>query len=255
MARYDPRYPVGKTRLETIGVIISAAIMSAASIEVMQSSVMELLSSEHEISLDIYTYVILGSTIVLKIFLFFYCYQLREVSGSALAVAEDHFNDIISNSGAIMTAALASERADLWWMDPVGGGLIAVYIVFRWIILAKNHIDKLVGICADPEFIEHVKQVADTHHSLLQTDAIRVYYFGQRHIVELEVILPATMTVRESHDIALELQHRIEALDEVERCFVHVDYQSRQDELPEHKTERELILGAGEMLPGRSSWC
>lgn len=30
------------------------------------------------------------------------------------------------------------------------------------------------------------------------------------------------MTVRESHDIALELQHKIERLRDVERAFVHV---------------------------------
>ena len=40
--------------------------------------------------------------------------------------------------------------------------------------------------------------------------------------VEMEIVLPGDMTVRESHDIALELQHKIEGLEEVERAFVHV---------------------------------
>lgn len=40
--------------------------------------------------------------------------------------------------------------------------------------------------------------------------------------VEMEIVLPGDMTVRESHDIALALQHKIEGLDEVERAFVHV---------------------------------
>lgn len=40
--------------------------------------------------------------------------------------------------------------------------------------------------------------------------------------VEMEIVLPGAMTVRESHDIALALQHKIEGLDEVERAFVHV---------------------------------
>lgn len=37
----------------------------------------------------------------------------------------------------------------------------------------------------------------------------------------MEVILPSIMTVRESHDIALVLQHKVEGFDEVERAFVH----------------------------------
>lgn len=40
----------------------------------------------------------------------------------------------------------------------------------------------------------------------------------------MEIVLPGNMTVIESHDIALALQHRIEGLDDVERAFVHVRY-------------------------------
>lgn len=54
------------------------------------------------------------------------------------------------------------------------------------------------------------------------------------------MVLPGSMTVQESHDIALALQHKIERLDEVERAFVHVDHLGR-DGL-EHKVERELVL-------------
>jgi hypothetical protein len=38
----------------------------------------------------------------------------------------------------------------------------------------------------------------------------------------MEIVLPGTMTVMESHDIALALQHKLEGLEEVERAFVHV---------------------------------
>ena len=57
--------------------------------------------------------------------------------------------------------------------------------------------------------------------------------------VEMEIVLPGKMTVEESHDIALALQHKIESLPDVERAFVHVDHQKR-DGL-EHKVERELV--------------
>ncbi len=47
------------------------------------------------------------------------------------------------------------------------------------------------------------------------------------------------MTVMESHDIALALQHKIEESEDVERAFVHVDHALR-DGL-EHKIERQLV--------------
>ena len=60
------------------------------------------------------------------------------------------------------------------------------------------------------------------------------------------------MSVKASHDIAIDLQHKVEAMDEVERCFVHVDYRSRSDEPPEHKMERDLLeLASGEKQKNR----
>jgi hypothetical protein len=58
----------------------------------------------------------------------------------------------------------------------------------------------------------------------------------------MEIILPGEMTVQESHDIALALQHKIESLEVVERAFVHVDHLGR-DGL-EHKVERQLVRQA-----------
>jgi divalent metal cation (Fe/Co/Zn/Cd) transporter len=49
--RHDPLYPVGKSRLETIGVIVSAGIMSFSAMSVLQTSLMDLISAEHEVDL------------------------------------------------------------------------------------------------------------------------------------------------------------------------------------------------------------
>lgn len=43
----------------------------------------------------------------------------------------------------------------------------------------------------------------------LQVDALRAYFFGSKYMVEVEVLLPPDMSVRESHDIALALQHKV----------------------------------------------
>lgn len=71
------------------------------------------------------------------------------------------------------------------------------------------------------------------HHPLMKSDIVRAYHFGNNYLVELEVILPETMCVREAHDISLALQNKVEELDNVERAFVHVDYLSR--DYDEHK--------------------
>ena len=45
--------------------------------------------------------------------------------------------------------------------------------------------------------------------------------------MEVEIVLPEQTPLRQSHDCGIALQHAIEKLEQVERCFVHVDYMER----------------------------
>ena len=44
------------------------------------------------------------------------------------------------------------------------------------------------------------------------------------------------MPLIQSHDIGMDLQYKIEGLEEVERCFVHIDYEKR--DYDEHKVSK-----------------
>jgi divalent metal cation (Fe/Co/Zn/Cd) transporter len=61
----------------------------------------------------------------------------------------------------------------------------------------------------------------------MQVDTIRAYHFGPKFLVELEVVMPENTPLKTSHDAGMELQYEIEAQGEVERCFVHIDYETR----------------------------
>ena len=103
-------------------------------------------------------------------------------------------------------------------------------------VLLMEQVDKMIGKGAPADFIENLEELAKTHHADMALDNIRAYYFGQRFIVEMEVVLPSAMTVRESHDIALILQHKV--------CFLlAVD----SKEVPQLSMQISLLLAYLEM--------
>ena len=57
---------------------------------------------------------------------------------------------------------------------------------------------------------------------------MRAYHFGPKFLVEVEIVMAEDTLLRDSHDCGIMLQHKIESLPEVERCFVHIDYQQRE---------------------------
>jgi cation diffusion facilitator family transporter len=250
--KHSPDYPVGRSRLEALSVLACAGIMSMASIEVIQFSITDLVMGfmgeipELEVGIDLY--VILGVGVFLKLCLFLYCrfVNARIRSDTLEALAEDHLNDVLSNTTAIITAAVAF-NSTAWYIDPFGAILISLVIIGRWFGVMSEQVRKVVGHTAPPDFIELVESLAVAHDTRLAVDCTRAYHFGSRYNVEMEIILPGNMMVSESHDIALALQHKIERLDEVERAFVHVDHLER-DGL-KHKVERELVMLSNENSP------
>ncbi len=71
--------------------------------------------SQPELHLGMLMFVVLGVATFFKLALYYYCVRLAGRSDSMAALAEDHLNDVLSNAGAIVTAAVASvwcEAAD-----------------------------------------------------------------------------------------------------------------------------------------------
>ena len=97
----------------------------------------------------------------------------------------------------------------------------------------SNHVGKLTA--ASPVLVARLSPLttmlccttAMTHSPLIsQIDTVRAYYSGPRIIVEVDVVMDPDATLRATHDVAEELQSKLESLPDVERAYVHVDYET-----------------------------
>ena len=110
-------------------------------------------------------------------------------------------------------------------VDPIGAILISLYIIFCWVRQLRQQVRHLSGYAADPEFLQKITWVTLQHSPLIKKiDTVRAFHFGTSFLVEVEIILPETMTLKESHDIGSTLQDKLENVPEVELAFVHLDY-------------------------------
>ncbi|GMF10678.1 unnamed protein product [Phytophthora lilii] len=165
--------------------------------------------------------------------------------GQEAGLRQDNLNDTLSNSFAVAAYIVAAVESEAWYVDPAGAILIFLYIMVSWGKMAWERVTQLVGVCASEDFVQEVKELCSHHHPAMELDIVR-YHFGSKYLVELEVVVPAEMSVKDAHDIALQLQFKVESVDEMERAFVHVDYQSR--DYDEHVVSREedaLLMYAG----------
>lgn len=235
----EAKYPLGRARLEPVGIVVVAALMGMASLQVVLESLYRIgdsLQDSGHIQLPEVSFqsiVILLVSIGLKFGLYVMCRQFAHESDSMLALSQDHLNDVLSNAVALVAAFLASRDASLWFLDPLGAICISCFIVYNWVETAREQTDKLVGRTAELEFITNIETMAKSHDKRVLVDIVRAYHFGHRFLVEIEVVMKDTTTLRVAHDVALALQQKVELIAEVERCHVHVDYDFRTER--EHK--------------------
>merc|ERR1712154_314157 len=155
-----------------------------------------------------------------KFCLWIYCRQFKH-SPIVQALAQDHINDVWSNTVALIVIFIVSYYPNLYWMDPAGAICISLWIIWSWYSTGKDEVKKLVGRRADEDTLAELKTVCEDHHVDATLDVLRGYHVGRNIMLEVEMIMAKETTLEITHDVCMELQNKLEEFEYVERAFVH----------------------------------
>uniref|UniRef100_A0A452ZA04 Uncharacterized protein n=1 Tax=Aegilops tauschii subsp. strangulata TaxID=200361 RepID=A0A452ZA04_AEGTS len=191
------RYPIGKRRMQPLGILVFASVMATLGLQIILESTRSLLSSngaEFRLTKEQEMWVVnimLAVTLV-KLLLVIYCRSFT--------------NEIVK---------------------------LAIYTIRTWSMTVLENVHSLVGQSASPEFLQKLTYLCWNHHKAVRhIDTVRAYTFGSHYFVEVDIVLPCDMPLQEAHDIGEALQEKLESLPEIERAFVHLDYEFTHQ--PEH---------------------
>lgn len=231
--RYDRfHYPIGRNRLESVAIVITAAVMGTAALQIVTKAIENISEANINPNINAFSGSIIGLTVLLKGSLYLLCRQVDNPSVQTLAV--DHRNDIATNIATLIFGLLGTHLNPL--IDPIGAILLAFYIIINWVIVAYDQIKNLVGHTADRRFLSKITWIAANHDARIETvDTVRAYTFGVNYLVEVDVQLAPDMPLMTAHDIGEHLQQKLESMDEVERAFVHLDFETVHSPTSEHK--------------------
>lgn len=254
--RVDPRrFPSGKARIETAGNIVFCFLMTAVSFILIVLSSMELAEGNpaprgcvpkpenHNCGplktkpFHLAAIIVVSVAFCTKLVLFCYCWALRDVYSQIHILWEDHRNDMFINGVGILTSVGGSYL--YWWIDPMGAILLSIMISTLWLRTAYKEFQLLIGVTADTQLQQWITYISMTHSpQILSLDTVRAYHSGPRIIVEVDIVMAPDETLRATHDVAEDLQVKLESLPDVERAYVHIDFETSHK--PEHFLKKEL---------------
>ncbi|KAL6998866.1 Metal tolerance protein 10 [Sarracenia purpurea var. burkii] len=229
------RYPIGKKRMQPLGIIVFASVMATLGLQILLESARELIKKtgpDTSLEKEKWMIGIMVSVTVIKLGLMLYCRRFE--NEIVRAYAQDHFFDVITNSVGLAAAVLAIRF--YWWIDPTGAIIIALYTIGSWAKTVVENVHSLIGRTAPPDFLAKLTYLIWNHHEEIKhIDTVRAYTFGSHYFVEVDIVLHEDMLLSQTHNIGETLQEKLEQLPDVERAFVHIDFEFAHR--PEHRSK------------------
>jgi cation diffusion facilitator family transporter len=240
VSRVDPRrFPSGKARLETVGNITFCFIMTAVSCILIAFSARSLAvgAEDETTSFHLPSVIAVSIAFVTKLGLFLYCWAIKDKYSQINILWQDHRNDLLINGFGLLTSVGGSKLK--WFIDPMGAIILSLIVAFIWLRTAFAEFLLLVGVSASTEMHQLITYICVTHSPDIKgIDTVRCYHSGPRLIAEVDIVIEEGRSLRETHDVAEELERKLESLPDVERAYVHVDWEVSHK--PEHGWKKDL---------------
>lgn len=200
----DKEHPLGHGRFEYVTGFIVDAVIILVGAELFISSV-ERIFTPTTPTTGTATLIILGASILVKLWLFFFYRKIgKRIDSAALkATALDSISDCCSTT-LVLFAALAAKFG--WFgdfpLDGVVGILVACLILFAGLKSAKEIIDLLLGSPPSPEFIQEIYDFTAKYPTIVGIHDVMVHDYGPgRKIVSFHAEVPSDCNINYAHEI------------------------------------------------------
>ncbi|WFD37127.1 uncharacterized protein MJAP1_000069 [Malassezia japonica] len=220
------KYPVGKRRLEPLGVLIFSVLMVVSFLQVLLESINRLLTVMHhkygtDSGLPPIGIFFMVLTIVIKSVMWVWCRHSK--NSSVRAIAQDSENDVMFNIFSLVFPMLDKY---LGWhvLDPIGGGLLSLYIISEWVATLADTTSKLTGKVASAQDVSRCLYLVSRFSLVQAISGFELYHAGDTMVAEVDVVLPLSFQLKEAHDLGEIITYCIESLSGIERAYIHLDY-------------------------------
>lgn len=205
----DEDHPFGYQRIEYITALIVAIIVLAIGVLLGKSSIEKIITPE-DISVSVWTYVVLGGAMLVKLMqMFIYRDFAKAIDSDALmAGSQDSRNDVIS-TGAVLIASIIIHTTGVN-IDGYMGLIISLFIVISAIKLIKETCHPLIGEKPSHELVKKIKDKLMSYEGVEGIHDLMIHNYGATtSFVIVHVEVSASQDILVAHDL----------MDNIERDF------------------------------------
>jgi cation diffusion facilitator family transporter len=217
------RFPVGRRRLEPLGILVFSIIMVISFLQILKESVEKLMPDAPHKAEELPAIAIgaMLGTVIVKGIIGLGCMRIKTTQVQALA--QDCKTDVVFNTLSLLFPFIGY-KANVWWLDPAGAGVLSLFIIWDWAGTCFENVTRLSGQAADEQLQKKLLYLCYRFSPVVDGfKSITSYHAGDGIWVEIDILLSDQAKLHSTHDIAETIQYTCEGLTEVDRCFVTCD--------------------------------
>lgn len=203
----DREHPYGHKRLEALVTVVLGLILTAAGIGIMVDAVALLKSETVQASPSIYALVVAILSVLIKELLYRVTVSVgRKIRSSAISAnAWHHRSDALSSLPAAIAVAVALYVPNMVYVDIVGAMVVSFFIFHAAYKIMRNSLRELVDSGAPQEVSDQIANLASSVDGVDSVHAIRTRYLGLGLQIDMHLLVPPRMSVRDAHNISDEV--------------------------------------------------
>jgi cation diffusion facilitator family transporter len=198
-------------------------------------SSIEKIATPEEITINVFTYILLSFTIVIKLFLMILYHNFsKDIDSDTLkASSVDARDDMIANF-AILISMIVMQIANIN-IDGFIGLAVALFIIYSAIKMSKETIDPLISVKPNKKLVSKIKRELLSFDGINDMHDLLVHTYGSGStFVSVHVEVPESTTLLDCHEL----------IDKIERHFedkLHINLTMQVDPVNEDNPRNQQI--------------
>ncbi len=218
----DEEHRFGHGKAEAIAGLTQAAFIMGSAVAVLWNAVDRFINPHplQQTGLGIGVMVL---SIVLTSFLVLFQRHVIRVSGSTAIEADSlhYVGDLLANVGVIV--ALLLEQQGVPYADAIAGLLTGILIIRSACQIISKSLDMLLDHELPAEVTREFADVVGSDKRILGFHDVKTRQSGTSFFFQLHIEVDGSLSLREAHDIAEELEQRVITRWPGSECLVHLD--------------------------------
>lgn len=244
----DNDHPFGHARYEYVTSLLVSVTVLFIGILLLKSSIEKCITPE-AVSVSVYTYVVLGVAIAMKLvqMLIYLDFSKAINSGALKASAADSRNDVLATVAVLISTIVIDVAGDKISpkvsVDGIMGIAVSAFIIVSSILLIKESISPILGEKPPKELVDKITAKILSYDGVIGVHDLVVHSYGENHcFVVAHVEVPQDVEITKSHDVIDNIEHDFWNEMHV-RITIHMDpVDTKNEKLAELKLRAQNAL-------------